>query len=81
MWPCAAVGWCAVKPDYYVEKETLDLLRTKLIAHLAAHAQITRTQEWKVMTNVSRKWAIPLAEHFDAEKLTLRVGEVRKKRG
>jgi hypothetical protein len=33
------------------------------------------------MVGSSRKFAIPLAEHFDAEKLTLRVGEVRKLRG
>ena len=33
------------------------------------------------MTGVSRKFSIPLAEHFDGEKLTLRVGEVRKLRG
>ncbi len=33
------------------------------------------------MTGTTRKYAIPLAEHFDAEKVTLRVGEIRKKRG
>ena len=32
------------------------------------------------MAGVTRKYAIPLAEHFDAEKLTLRVGEVRRLR-
>jgi hypothetical protein len=30
---------------------------------------------------VSRKYSIPLAEHFDAEKVTLRIGDVRKARG
>jgi selenocysteine-specific elongation factor len=69
-----------VKPDYYVEKGVLDVLRDKLRAHLQAAGQIT-SQEWKAMTGVTRKYMIPLAEHFDAEKLTMRVGEVRKLRG
>ena len=37
--------------------------------------------EWKGLTEASRKYSIPLAEYFDAEKITLRVGDVRKKRG
>jgi selenocysteine-specific elongation factor len=68
-----------VKSDYFVEKSTLDALRDKLRAHLAAHGQIT-PQEWKTITGTSRKYSIPLAEHFDQEKLTIRVGEVRKLR-
>ncbi|MGZ3427233.1 MAG: selenocysteine-specific translation elongation factor [Polyangia bacterium] len=55
-------------------------LREKLIAHLKAHAQIS-PQEWKDLVGASRKFTIPLAEHFDAEKVTMRVGEVRKLRG
>ncbi|HEX9105327.1 MAG TPA: SelB C-terminal domain-containing protein, partial [Polyangia bacterium] len=55
-------------------------LRERLVAHLKAHAQIT-PQEWKELVGASRKFAIPLAEHFDGEKLTMRVGEVRKLRG
>jgi selenocysteine-specific elongation factor len=69
-----------VRPDYYVEKSVLDGLREKLRAFLVEHKQIT-AQEFKAMTNATRKYAIPLAEHFDAEKLTLRVGEIRKLRG
>jgi selenocysteine-specific elongation factor len=69
-----------IRSDFIVERSVLDGLRAKLRAHLAEHAQIT-PQEWKAMTGVSRKFSIPLAEHFDGEKLTLRVGEVRKLRG
>jgi selenocysteine-specific elongation factor len=68
-----------IRPDYVVEAGTLGALREQLKQHLTAHGQIT-PQEWKTLTNVSRKYSIPLAEHFDAEKLTLRVGEVRKPR-
>ena len=69
-----------VRPDYYVEKTVLDALRDKLRAALKDKGQIT-PQEWKTLTGVSRKYGIPLAEHFDAEKVTLRIGDVRKARG
>jgi selenocysteine-specific elongation factor len=69
-----------VRPDYVVARPALDALRDKLRAFLAEHGQIT-AQEWKALTGATRKYAIPLAEHFDAEKVTLRVGEVRKLRG
>jgi selenocysteine-specific elongation factor len=58
----------------------IDELREKLRAHLQAKREIT-PQEWKELVGASRKFTIPLAEHFDAEKLTMRVGEVRKLRG
>lgn len=69
-----------VKPDLYIDAAALGDLRARLAAHLAAHGQITPA-EWKTITGVSRKYSIPLAEHFDAEKLTLRVGDIRKRRG
>ena len=37
-------------------------------------------QQWKELTGASRKFTIPLAEYFDAEKVTLRVGDLRRKR-
>jgi selenocysteine-specific elongation factor len=54
-------------------------LRGRLVAFLDAHKTID-AQQWKDLTGASRKFTIPLAEFFDAEKLTLRVGEVRRKR-
>ena len=69
-----------VKPDYFIDAEALATLRQRLSAHLDAHGQITPL-EWKDIVGASRKYSIPLAEHFDAEKLTLRVGEIRKRRG
>lgn len=69
-----------VRADYLVARGLIDALRAKLRAHLAAHGQITPS-EWKGLTGVSRKYSIPLAEYFDAEKVTLRVGDVRKTRG
>src|SRR5262249_31601034 len=66
--------------DLVFDAAAVETLRNRLVAHLTAHGEIT-AQPWKEMVGASRKFAIPLAEHFDAEKLTLRVGEVRKLRG
>jgi selenocysteine-specific elongation factor len=68
-----------VKPDLYVDAQAMEKLRVALVAHLDAHGQITPT-EWKDITGTSRKYSIPLAEYFDAQKLTLRVGEIRRRR-
>jgi selenocysteine-specific elongation factor len=68
-----------IKPDYYLHAGVLDELRVKLLAYLDAHKTID-AQGWKEITGASRKFSIPLAEHFDAEKLTLRIGDVRRKR-
>ncbi|HZJ63515.1 MAG TPA: selenocysteine-specific translation elongation factor [Kofleriaceae bacterium] len=68
-----------IKPDLYMHADIVAELRTKLVAFLDAHKTID-AQQWKDLTGASRKFTIPLAEFFDSEKLTLRVGEVRRKR-
>ena len=60
----------------YVLGETLDDLRGRLVTYLKENGQIT-TQDFKSMVGASRKHVIPLAEFFDREKTTLRVGEKR----
>jgi selenocysteine-specific elongation factor len=68
-----------IKPDLYVHGDVVAQLRERLIAFLDAHKTID-AQQWKDLTGASRKFTIPLAEFFDGEKLTLRVGDVRRKR-
>ncbi len=68
-----------IKPDYYAHATVMDELRVRLLAYLDEHKTID-AQGWKDLTGASRKFSIPLAEHFDAEKLTLRIGDVRRKR-
>ena len=58
---------------------TIDEVRARLIAFLDQHGTID-AQQWKDLTGASRKFTIPLAEYFDSEKLTLRVGDVRRRR-
>ncbi|MBT4363765.1 MAG: hypothetical protein HOD17_04695, partial [Desulfobacteraceae bacterium] len=38
------------------------------------------TPQLKEITGVSRKYTIPLIEYFDSQKITLRIGDVRKLR-
>jgi len=68
-----------IKPDLVMHARVVDNIRQKLVAHLAAHTTID-AQQWKELTGASRKFTIPLAEFFDAEKLTLRIGDLRRKR-
>jgi selenocysteine-specific elongation factor len=68
-----------IKPDLIMHARVVADLRTRLLAFLAEHTTID-AQQWKDLTGASRKFTIPLAEYFDAEKLTLRIGDVRRKR-
>jgi selenocysteine-specific elongation factor len=68
-----------VKPDLMMHAATIANLRSRLLAFLDAHGTID-AQQWKELTGASRKFTIPLAEYFDAEKVTLRVGDIRRKR-
>jgi selenocysteine-specific elongation factor len=66
--------------DLFFARPAVDDLRARLIAFLQAHSQIS-AQQFKELVGQSRKFSIPLAEYFDAEKVTMRVGEVRRRRG
>ncbi len=57
----------------------LAALEARLLAYLDAHETID-AGAMKTLTGQSRKFTIPLGEYFDARKLTLRVGDVRRRR-
>jgi selenocysteine-specific elongation factor len=65
-----------LKEGVYFHQEPLDELRGQLIAFLKEQGKIS-TQDFKALTNASRKYTIPLAEYFDAIKVTVRVGDDR----
>ena len=68
-----------VKEELYFHAEAINTLKKRLVKFLEAQGEIT-TPQFKEMTGVSRKYVIPLAEHFDSTNATLRVGDVRKLR-
>jgi selenocysteine-specific elongation factor len=69
-----------VSAELLFERDVIAALRARLVALLSRSGEID-AQGWKQLVGQSRKFAIPLAEYFDAEKLTLRVGERRRLRG
>lgn len=68
------------KEEIYFHAAAMAELQNRLVTWLREHGEITTTQ-FKEMTGASRKYTIPLLEYFDAQKVTIRVGEVRKLRG
>ena len=69
-----------VSSELWFDAAALAGLRVRLVAFLRERRSIT-TQEFKDLVGATRKHVIPLAEHFDKEKVTLRVGEKRVLRG
>lgn len=67
------------KEDIYFHTSAMAELQQRLVAWLKEHGEIT-TPQFKEMTGASRKYTIPLLEYFDAQRITIRVGDVRKLR-
>ncbi len=65
-----------VSEDLWFASAALRDLRARLLAHLQQHGSID-AQGFKELTGQSRKFTIPLAEWFDKERVTLRVGDKR----
>ncbi|MBL0713143.1 MAG: selenocysteine-specific translation elongation factor [Desulfosarcina sp.] len=68
-----------VKEDLYFHGPAIENLKGRLVAFLKENGAIT-TPQFKDMTGASRKYVIPLAEFFDATKVTIRVGDSRQLR-
>jgi len=68
-----------VKEDLYFHAEVVEKLHQELVSFLRDHEEIT-TAEFKDMTGASRKYVIPLFEYFDAQNITIRIGDIRKLR-
>jgi selenocysteine-specific elongation factor len=68
-----------VKEDMFFSSVALKGLRDKLVGYFAG-AEEMGPVEFKDLTGLSRKYAIPLLEYFDKEKLTVRVGDKRRLR-
>jgi selenocysteine-specific elongation factor len=69
-----------VKESLFFHAEALREVEAKLVAHLRERKEIT-PGEAKDLLGVSRKYAIPLLEYFDGQRLTVRVGDHRVLRG
>jgi selenocysteine-specific elongation factor len=66
-----------ISEDLVFHKTALEELRRKISAYRAKSTKIDVTQ-FKELTGVSRKYAIPLLEYLDRERVTKRVGDARE---
>lgn len=71
-----AEGLAVRAGELFFARPVIDALHQQLLAHFATHEKLS-TQAFKELTGLSRKFLIPLAEYFDREKVTLRVGDER----
>jgi selenocysteine-specific elongation factor len=69
-----------LKDNVVFHRDVLQQAEAVLVQFLRQHREITPV-EFKDLLGVSRKYAIPLLEYFDSQKLTIRVGDKRVLRG
>ncbi len=62
--------------ELYFDPGAVGALKETLVAFLEKRGEIA-VPEFKELTGLSRKYIIPLLEHFDMAKVTLRVGDKR----
>jgi selenocysteine-specific elongation factor len=69
-----------LKDNVVFHRSTLEKVASLLIQYLRNHREITPI-DFKDLLGVSRKYAIPLLEYFDSQKITIRIGDKRVLRG
>jgi selenocysteine-specific elongation factor len=69
-----------VKEGLYFHSEALGTIQERLVSYLKEKREIGPAGI-KDLFGISRKYAIPLLEYFDAQRVTVRQGEHRVLRG
>jgi selenocysteine-specific elongation factor len=69
-----------LKDNLVFHRSNLEKVASLLVMYLRDHREITPL-EFKDLLGVSRKYAIPLLEYFDSQKITIRIGDKRVLRG
>ena len=66
-----------VAPDLVLHAKTLLHLKQLVAAYKKQHGDRLSVAQFKELTGASRKYAVPLLEHLDRERVTKRVGDER----
>ena len=66
-----------VSDEFAFSRTAIDDIVAKLRDHAAKGERTIDVPKFKDLAGVSRKYAIPLLEYFDREKITIRTGDVR----
>jgi selenocysteine-specific elongation factor len=69
-----------INDSLHLDKEVIGTIRADLKTYLEEKKEITMA-EFRDIAKTSRKFAVPLMEYFDSQKLTQRVGDKRMLRG
>jgi selenocysteine-specific elongation factor len=69
-----------INDSLYLDKTVLESMRASLAKHLQDKKEII-VAEFRDLVKTSRKYAVPILEYFDHQKLTQRVGDKRVLRG
>ncbi|HTG00068.1 MAG TPA: selenocysteine-specific translation elongation factor [Nitrospirota bacterium] len=69
-----------INDSLHLDREVVEKLRAELKQFLDAKKEITMA-EFRDLAKTSRKFAVPIMEYFDSQKLTQRVGDKRVLRG
>jgi selenocysteine-specific elongation factor len=67
-----------VAPGQHYPAGVLSELQLKIVEHLKAGQELSASGFKDLAGGISRKYAIPLLEYYDREKITLRAGNLRK---
>jgi selenocysteine-specific elongation factor len=67
-----------VTETLHFDAETMSTIEARVLDKLESQEQMSAPEFKELAGGVSRKWAIPLLEYLDRNKVTLRVGDVRK---
>jgi selenocysteine-specific elongation factor len=65
-----------LKGELFYHREVLADIEQRLRAYLSHHGEIT-AGEFRDLLHISRKYAIPLLEYFDNQRVTMRIGDKR----
>ncbi len=65
-----------LKNKHLFHETALEEAQARIVTYLKEHGEVAPAQ-FRDLLGVTRKVAIPLLEHFDAQRLTLRVGDNR----
>ncbi len=66
--------------ELFMDKDAYGLIKEKTVNFLKENGEIT-VQSFKELTGLSRKFAVPILELFDKERVTLRIDQKRVLRG
>lgn len=65
-----------IKEDLFFSRQAWEEIRAKVAEYFAEHEEMA-PGDFRDLTSLSRKYAIPLLEHLDKERVTVRVGDKR----